>query len=123
MNNKAVFESERSFVMFSYSASHGLLLLRSRKTKEAPKRIDVLFQDVRAMELRSWFEGVTIEEVDATFLRGFRSNPAQMIEPGNKVYFIKGRDWLGFIVGGIVSVREDDGEFFAPSSLIPEETK
>jgi len=123
MNNTTIFESKRSFVIFSYAASHGLLLLRSRKTKEAPKRIDVLFQDVRAMELRSWFEGVTIEEVDPTFLRDFHSNPAQMIEPGNKVYSIKGREWLGFIVGGIVSVREDDGEFFAPSGLILEPSK
>ncbi len=118
MSNTPIFESKRSFVIFSYAASHGLLLLRSRKTKQAPTRIDILFQDVRAMELRSWFEGVTIEEIDAAFLEDFHSNPAQMIESGNKVYSIKGHEWLGFIVGGIVSFREDDGEFFAPSGLL-----
>lgn len=75
------------------------------------------------MELRFWFEGVTIEEVDAAFLNDFDSNPAQMIEPGNKVYAIKGRGWLGFIVGGIVSTQEDNGEFFAPSGLIAEDGK
>jgi hypothetical protein len=119
----ALFESKRSFVIFSYAASHGLLLLRSRKTKEFPTRIDILFQDVRAMELRSWFDGVTIEEVDVAFLKDFDSNPAQMIEPGNKVYAVKGHEWLGFIVGGIVSTREDDGEFFGPSGLISEAGK
>jgi hypothetical protein len=75
------------------------------------------------MELRSWFEGVTIEEVDLPFLSDFDSNPAQMIEDGNKVYAIKGREWLGFIVGGIVSTREDDDKFFAPSGLISEAGK
>jgi hypothetical protein len=123
MNNTAIFESKRSFVIFSYAVSHGLLLLRSRKTKEESTRVDILFQDVRAMELRSWFEGLTIKEVDAIFLKGIRSNPTEMMEQGNKIYSITGREWLGFIVGGIVSVREDDGEFFAPSGLIPEATK
>ncbi len=42
-----------------------------------------------------------IEEVDATFLEGFRSNPAQMMEHGHKVYALRGVGWRGFILGGI----------------------
>jgi hypothetical protein len=105
-------------VVFSYAASHGLLLLRSRKTPQVKTRLDVLFQDVRAMELRSWFEGLVIEEVDAIFLQGVRSNPIELIEKGNKVYSLRGNRWSGFIVGGIVSFKEDDGEYMTPSGLI-----
>jgi len=76
-----------------------------------------LFQDVRAMELRCWFESLTIEEVDPLFLKEFHSNPAQVIEEGNKVYSIQGREWRGFVVGGVVSFKEDGGELFAPSGL------
>lgn len=115
---KTVFESTRTFVLFSYDGSHGLLLLRSRKTPQYPKRIDVLFQDVRAMELRSWFEGVRVEEADASALQGQKSKPEKMIEKGNKVYMIHGLDWSGFVVGGIVSIKEDEGEFGDQSELL-----
>lgn len=93
-------------------------MLRSRKTNDDPTRVDVLLQDVRAMELRTWFSGIKIEEVGLEYLEGFRSNPISMIEPGNKVYSVRGDDWLGFIVGGIIAVREDDGEFMSPSWLL-----
>jgi hypothetical protein len=118
MKNLNLFESHRSFVIYSYTASHGLLLLRSRKTKSTPTRVDVLFQDVRALEIRAWFEGLVIEQVDVSFLESFHSNPAQMIEDGNKVYALRGVSWYGFIVGGIVTFKEDDGDFAEPSGLL-----
>ncbi len=118
MKNVSLFESSRSFVIYSYDASWRVLLLRSRKTKETPTRLDILFQDVKAMEIRTWFEGLTIEEVDATFLEGFRSNPAQMMEHGHRVYALRGVGWHGFILGGIVSFKEDDGDYYAPSGLM-----
>jgi len=46
-----------------------------------------------------------------------------MIEPGNKVYSLVGRGWEGFVVGGIIQFKEDDGEAFAPSGLIKPDTK
>lgn len=113
-----IFKSDRAFVVFSYSADHGLLLLRSRKTNDHPTRVDVLIQDVRAVESRSWFKGIEVEEVGLEYLREFRSNPVDMIEPGNKVYALKGIGWQGFIGGGILSDQEDDGDYMAPSKLL-----
>ena len=113
-----IFQSDRAFVIFSYTLSHGLLLLRSGKTSELLTRVDILFHDVRAMEMRCWFDGLTIEERDPSFLSEFGSSPADLMEEGNKVYSVRGRDWRGFIVGGIVSFEEDDGEFVAPSGLL-----
>jgi hypothetical protein len=112
------FKSDRKFSVFSYEISHGLLLLRSGKTDEHHTRIDVLMTDVRAMELRSWFEGLEIKEEDREYLRGFRSNPVEMIEPGNKVYALRGKGWQGFIVGGSLSVQEDHRGLTDPSSLL-----
>jgi hypothetical protein len=82
-------------------------------------RIDLLFQDVRAMEIRCWFDGLIVEEVNESFLNNAPSRPSQMIEPGNKVYAIKSSGWNGFIVGGIMRIQEDEAEFFAPSKLLP----
>jgi hypothetical protein len=120
MNHKVVYKSDRLFSVFGYSMSHGLLLLRSGKSDENPTtRVDILFQDVRAMEMRVWFKGITIEEVDdSKFLADQRSKPAEMIEPGNKIYALISRDWRGFIVGGIVRFKEDAGELFEPSALV-----
>jgi hypothetical protein len=41
-----------------------------------------------------------------------------MIEPGNKTYALISGGWRGFIVGGIVRFKEDDGELFGPSALV-----
>jgi len=112
------FKSDRIFSVFSYEISHGLLLLRSGKTNEHHTRIDVLARDVRATEIRSWFEGFEITEEGQEYLREFRSNPIEMIEPGNKVYALRGCSWQGFIVGGILLTQEDDGEFMDRSSLL-----
>jgi hypothetical protein len=113
-----IFKSDRTFVVFSYSAERGLLLLRSRKTNVFLSRIDVLIQDVRAMEIRSWFEGLEIIEVGLDYLNQFRSDPIKMVEPGNRVYALNGNSWQGFIVGGIITVGEDDADYVAPSKLM-----
>lgn len=112
------FKSDRKFSVFSYEISHGLLLLRSGKTNEHHTRIDVLVKDVRAMEIRSWFEGFELKEEDREYLREFRSNPIAMIEPENRIYALRGRAWQGFIVGGILLTQEDDGEFMDRSPLL-----
>lgn len=108
----------RPFVLFSYSVSHGLLLLRSGKSPAHSKRIDILFQDVMALECRTSFADLVIEEVEAAFLDGVRSKARESIEPGHKVYSLRSGNWVGFVVGGIVSHSEDDGEFFAASRLL-----
>ena len=116
--NVSSFQSDRFFAIVSYSNSHGLLLLRSGKDEERPSRIDVLVQDVRAMELRCWTEGLSIEEVSLDYLDGFKSKPVEMLQPGLKVYCVKGQNWRGFILGGIMRSHEDDGSYWDPSALL-----
>lgn len=123
MTNNSVFQSSRSFVVFSYSAGHGLLLLRSRKTTANPTRIDVLVQDVRAMEIRTWFDGIQIDQVGADYLRAFQSKPEEMMEKGNRIYSLTSTNWRGFIVGGIISTLEDEGDYMTPSGLLSKANK
>src|ERR1700758_3327054 len=109
MSVKTVFESDRQFVLGSYAASHGLLLFRSAKTNASPTRIDVLFQDVRAMDVRSWTEGLKVELSDVELLKNYPSNPAEMLETGLVVFKVSGRSWEGFIVASQrVGSKEDD---------------
>jgi hypothetical protein len=87
------------------------------------------------MEIRCWFTGFEIEEVDDDYLTGFRSNPIDMVEPGyplqgskgfvsgNKVYALRGTGWQGFVVGGILLVHEDQGDLMGPSALLSGEPR
>jgi hypothetical protein len=59
---KLPIEYSRQFSIQLYWNSHGVLLLRSRKTKENPTRLDILFSDVRWMALPVWFDGIRIEQ-------------------------------------------------------------
>ena len=118
MVSKLVFQSSRSFELYSYSGDRGQMLLRSRKKNDAPSRIDLLITDVRAMEIRCWLDGIMIEEVDVHYLAEFSSKPDQMIEPGNKVYAIIGGGWRGYVLGGLAFTGEDDGEYGAPSGKL-----
>jgi len=117
MTNTILFESARKFSVFSYTVNHGVLLLRSGKTNNEPTRIDILFQDVRAIEIRAWFDGIKIEEADIDSLQNRSSAPIELMEPGNKIYRLAGSGWEGFILAGIVSFCEDRDDFFAPSKL------
>lgn len=115
--NLKSFKSDRKFTVVGYGVSHGPLLLRSGRTDEHRTRIDVLILDVRAMEIRSWFEGLEIELVDPDYLRDFRSRPTEMMQVGLNAYAISGNGWQGFIVGGNLCVHEDEADFTAPSAF------
>ena len=115
---KTIFSSPRMFSVFSYAMPHGGLLLRSAKTPANPTRVDILFQDVRAMEIRASFDGIRIEECDRSFLKQFGGSPIALMEEGKRAYRLQGHEWQGYILGGMVLSHEDQGELLEPSQLL-----
>jgi hypothetical protein len=90
------FSSDRRFVILSYENSHGLLLLSSKKEGNAiPTRIDILFKDVRAMDIRVFMDEIKITEVSVEMGSSFQSLPDKMAEPGLRLYLLNGGDWNG----------------------------
>ena len=71
------------------------------------------------MDLRSWSNGLSVDEESADYLAALRSAPSEMMEPGNRVYVVRGQGWAGHIVGGIVTWIEFKGVEDDPSPLIP----
>jgi hypothetical protein len=102
----------------SYAASHGLLLLRGNRTNSVTTTIDVLFRDVRAMDLRAWSEGLEIELQDGTSLESHLSKPLEMLEPGLKVYRLSGRGWSGFVIAARVDSKEGSSAPKDPEGLL-----
>ena len=97
--------------------SHGQLLLRSPKAPGLPTRVDVLFTDVRAMELRTTLQTLTIEEGQPSDLSGRPTRPQEATEAGHKFYLLRSGDWVGYIIAGTVHWHEDHGEYGEPSAL------
>lgn len=114
-----IFASDRFFAVHRYEQPHGLLLFRSLKGRHgASTRIDVLFQDVRALEIRFWTSGLQIDELDVAQVVRAASNPIALMEPGNRVFGLSGDGWSGFILGGVVSTSESEDDDNAPSRLL-----
>ena len=112
------FNSERRFLVSSYTASHGLLLLRSVRDDIHKTRVDILFQDVRALELRMWFDGIDIQVAPLSNGISLQTCPNDIAEPGNILYTIKSRDWSEYVLGGILRTSEDLRNSLDPSALI-----
>jgi hypothetical protein len=106
----------RTFQIWSYTVSHGQLLLRSTKTPAQPTRIDVLFKDVTMMKLMAELHDLSIREVAAEDV-GLDVG----IRPGDdqRVFGLSSKNFGGFVVAGTVVVHEDDKEYYEPSAISP----
>jgi hypothetical protein len=118
--NDVVFSSDRLFQVISYYASHGLLLLKSRPNKDSDQFVHLLFQDVRALEIRMWFSGLTVVKQGIDYLDRFASKPGEMLEPDLQVYELRSTDWQGYILGGICRAKEYASDTMYNSQLIGE---
>lgn len=112
------YSSDRSFTVVSYHYAHGLLLLRSGFSHKYRTRVDILFQDVVAIENRMYMQDLEIREVDSSFVANAGSCPEKMIAPGHKVFSLSFEGGTGFIIAGDVAVHEDEKQFSAPSFFI-----
>ena len=70
------------------------------------------------MEIRGYFEGIEIREESRCVLEKFASNPSRLYEDGLKVYQLRGRDWNGYILAGIMQTHEDQCDALEPSALM-----
>ncbi|MEU3011606.1 hypothetical protein [Nocardia asteroides] len=75
-----LFRSERIFAVWSYTVSHGQLLLRSQLRLDDGHldTIDILFKPVKAMKLQSRYEGLVIRCASA---REAAAAKAEMRQP------------------------------------------
>ena len=113
-------EYHRSFRLFFYWVSHGLLLLRSAKTKEDPRRIDILFGDVRWMTLPGSFKGIRIERGELSDIPLPLTAHVKEEAHFMSVYKVISQGVTHHVLASEgVSVSEDQGNFFENSPLLP----
>ncbi len=116
-----LFRSDRTFQVWSYSVSHGQLLLRSPKDQEHKTRIDLLFSETKLINLPVVLRGIEIKHVPVRLPRGENrriNEPRSSSDPNEKAFEIK----CGEIDGQVRAIEfrhlEDTGEYHQPSQLM-----
>jgi hypothetical protein len=107
---------EGEFRLWMFDVSHGLMLFRRNPTEDH-KRAEVLFSDVRAIEIAAWCDTIRIEPIpSAGAPQAFEHVPA-VREPGLIFFKIVSKDWQGFVWAGSAAWIIDDGKIGDPSGL------
>ena len=107
-------EAQGRVEWWSYTVSHGQLLLRRPKAPSHPRRLDILFKDVVEAHMVSFFDNLRVVEA------GPEEATMVTIVPvgGHRLYRLIGDNATGHVVAGAVAFAEDDKEYDEPSGLI-----
>lgn len=114
MSNELL-NSPRPFQIWEYTVGHGQLLLRSPKAVNLPTRFDVLFKNVSAIHLPTTLDRLRISE----------ANDEEKVSPhlgldvataqSRKIFVVRGSDFVGYVIAGVVVWHEDEGDYSDPS--------
>jgi hypothetical protein len=110
-----LYESGRKFEVWSFSASHRQLILRSNPDRIARTvtRVEIYFGHVEFMSTRSVYRGLEIAETGPEET----SKIAERIPAGLRsggIYLLEG-DLLSFVISAKPTWRESECDFDAPS--------
>ena len=110
---------DRVFQLWGYTVSMGRLLLRSTKSEEFETRIDVLFQNVVAIQLPTVMHGLVVAQAGDEEVRSVVTATAILPDDDHHFYSLISSSLAGYVVAGVVVSDEDQGEYFEPSKLWP----
>ena len=108
----------RVFQVWSYTVGMGRLLLRSPKSPSAETRVDVLFQNVKALKLPTRLEGLSVRSAGIEELRSIEEEVGLLADENSRVFVLEGANYTGYVVAGVVVEHEDEGEYNDPSALM-----
>ncbi|GGA16752.1 hypothetical protein GCM10008018_71490 [Paenibacillus marchantiophytorum] len=102
---------DRKFQFWFYRVSHGELLIRSPKSKENPKNIDIMFFDIRYIELPRFLDEIMLDEAtneEILYLNNKLGEPLK----DRKVTIIVSRGIRYLIVASFFKVKENELDLF-----------
>ena len=107
----------RRFQVWEYRVGHKQLLLRSTKDGSHPTRVEIAFKDVRAMQIPTLIEELSISVADAALATDARAQSGGD-QASAVVFAISGLGFRGYVVAGVAYGHEDQGEYSDPSPLL-----
>lgn len=110
---KHLFKYDGRFQWWSYTVSHGQLLLRCTPSVKRATQVDVLFKNVSSVSIPT-----TLEDLEV--LDGDETTPV-MLGPvgGRNVFVVRAKGIDGYVVAGAVFHHEWPGTPSDPSPLMP----
>lgn len=109
---------DRVFQMWAYTVGMGRLLLRATKTPTFGTRIDVLFQDVRAVVLPARLEGLSVRIASPQDRFKVPESIGQWMSDDAEVYVCEGTGYTGYVVASVCLLHEDQGDYGDDSPLL-----
>lgn len=110
---------DRVFQVWAYTVGMGRLLLRSTKSDCHHTRVDVLFQNVKAMKLPTTLHGLIVSAADDDQSRVVMEVAVSLTDDETKFFIVAGSFYEGYVAAGVVTQIEDKGEYFESSDLWP----
>lgn len=118
MAQRFVFECiERRFQLWAYEVGMRRLLLRSTKSDTFASRIDVYFQNVKALKLPTSLDGLMVTEADDKLAMIVEFETGILVSEETRIFSVRCGPFDGYIVAGVCVVMEDEGEYFEPSQV------
>lgn len=111
---------DRVFQLWAFTVSMRRLLLRSTKSEQFDTRIDVLFQDVQAVQLPTSLSGLIILEADPAETERIIKETGLLPDEDRTFFSVIGSNFTGYIVAGVGISCEDSGEYYEPSEIWPD---
>jgi len=113
-------EPDRIFQMWSFTVGMSRLLLRSPRTSTKDTRIDVLFQNVKALKLPTLLAGLSVRSATTEELRSIENEIGVLEDRQTRVFVVEGTDYEGYVVASVMAAHEDQGSYQDPSALVGE---
>jgi hypothetical protein len=114
---------ERVFQLWAYTVGMSRLLLRSTKSDTFQTRVEVMFQNVKAIQLPTVLEGLVVAEADRDLAQRIEVETGLTCDEGSRFFGLRTSHGTGYVVAGAMVSDEDEGEYFEPSKLWPDVPK
>ncbi|HEY5312920.1 MAG TPA: hypothetical protein VIK18_10395 [Pirellulales bacterium] len=108
------FASERKFRIWDYNVSHNQLLLRSPKSPEVAKNIDIVFWGVEYIGIPAALDGIELAQVEKDDKARRELLPGESREAAN-VYRLASSQTQYFVVASGFKVLENELDIFDSS--------
>ena len=110
---------ERVFQVWAFTVSMGRLLLRSTKSGSFRTRVDVLFQNVKAINLPTQLDGLVVSVAGPEAEKRIIEATGLLPDADATFFELECSGRRGFVIAGVAVEDEDEGEFFEPSRYWP----
>lgn len=110
---------DRRFQLWAYTVGMGRMLLRSTKSETFDSRIDVVFQNVQALQLPSVLAGLSLDVANAGRTASITAVTGLQVGEGCTFFTLDGVGYSGYVVAGVIALSVDEGEYFEPSAVWP----